>query len=69
MPAVCNRHTLTDILRGEWDYKYFVMSDAGATDRLCNAFKMCRSRPIDSEAVTLRVLPAGGDVEMGGGSL
>lgn len=27
------------------------MSDAGATDRLCKAFRMCRSDPIDSEAV------------------
>jgi beta-glucosidase len=45
------------------------MSDAGGTDRLCNAFKLCRSNPIDMEAVTLQALPAGNDVEMGGGSL
>lgn len=60
---------LTDILRGEWGYKYWVISDAGATDRVCTAFKMCQSDPIDSDAVTLAVLPAGTDVEMGGGSL
>ncbi|KAI0379024.1 glycoside hydrolase family 3 protein [Hypomontagnella monticulosa] len=68
VPAVADKHTLTDILRGEWGYKYFVMSDAGATDRLCNDFKMCRSKPIDSEAVVNYALPAGNDVEMGGGS-
>ncbi|KAI1374497.1 glycoside hydrolase family 3 protein [Hypoxylon crocopeplum] len=68
VPAVADKHTLTDILRGEWGYKYFVMSDAGATDRLCNDFKMCISNPIDSEAVVNFALPAGNDVEMGGGS-
>ncbi|KAI0169242.1 glycoside hydrolase family 3 protein [Hypoxylon sp. FL1284] len=68
IPAVADKHTLTDILRGEWGYKYFVMSDAGATDRLCNDFKMCKTNPIDSEAVVSYALPAGNDVEMGGGS-
>jgi beta-glucosidase len=65
---VANHHILTDILRGEWGYEYWVTSDAGATDRLCDAFKMCQSKPLDKEAVTLYALPAGNDVEMGGGS-
>lgn len=43
-------------------------SDAGGTDRLCKSFKMCRADPIDKEAVTMYALPAGNDVEMGGGS-
>lgn len=30
----------------------FTMSDAGATDRLCAAFKMCEEKPIDKNAVT-----------------
>lgn len=68
VPAVADYHTLTEILRDEWGYEYFVMSDAGGTDRLCGAFQMCQSKPIDSEAVTLYALPAGNDVEMGGGS-
>lgn len=59
---------LTDILRNEWGYRYWVTSDAGATDRVCAAFKMCQSSPIDKEAVTMYTLPAGNDVEMGGGS-
>ncbi|KAI0847355.1 glycoside hydrolase family 3 protein [Daldinia vernicosa] len=68
IPAVADRHILTDILRGEWGYRYFVMSDAGATDRLCKDFKMCKSDPIDSEAIVKYALPSGNDVEMGGGS-
>ncbi|KAL1987240.1 hypothetical protein VTN96DRAFT_4572 [Rasamsonia emersonii] len=68
IPAVADHHTLTDILRDEWGYKYWVTSDAGGTDRLCTAFKLCQSSPIDSEAITLKALPAGNDVEMGGGS-
>ncbi|KAI8957844.1 glycoside hydrolase family 3 protein [Daldinia sp. FL1419] len=68
IPAVADKHTLTEILRGEWGYEYFVMSDAGATDRLCKEFKMCTSSPIDSEAIVNYALPAGNDVEMGGGS-
>ncbi|RWA14823.1 hypothetical protein EKO27_g261 [Xylaria grammica] len=68
VPAVADRHILTEILRDEWGYKYFVSSDAGGTDRLCDAFKMCESDPIDSHAVVNYALPAGNDVEMGGGS-
>ncbi|KAI0408407.1 glycoside hydrolase family 3 protein [Xylaria palmicola] len=68
IPAVADKHILTEILRDEWGYKYFVSSDAGGTDRLCAAFKMCESDPIDSPAVVNYALPAGNDVEMGGGS-
>ncbi|OJJ41465.1 hypothetical protein ASPWEDRAFT_23552 [Aspergillus wentii DTO 134E9] len=68
IPAISDYHTLTEILREEWGYDYWVISDAGATDRLCTAFRLCRSSPIDMEAITLQALPAGNDVEMGGGS-
>ncbi|KAE8153518.1 glycoside hydrolase superfamily [Aspergillus avenaceus] len=68
IPAVSDYHTLTEILRNEWGYKYWVTSDAGATDRICTAFHLCQSDPIDKESVTLQALPAGNDVEMGGGS-
>lgn len=50
--VVASKFLLTDILRGEWNYEYFTMSDAGATDRLCYAFKMCEEKPIDKVAVT-----------------
>lgn len=62
-------HTLTTMLRDEWGYDYWVTSDAGATDRICTAFDMCQASPIDSEYITMAALPAGNDVEMGGGSL
>ena len=65
---IANHHILTDILRGEWGYDYWVTSDAGATDRICNGFYMCESDPLDSEAIVMYALPAGNDVEMGGGS-
>lgn len=68
VPAVADSHLLTDILRDSWGYDYFVMSDAGGTDRVCTAFGLCQASPIDSEAVVSLVLPAGGDAEMGGGS-
>ena len=42
VPLVANEQMLTDILRNEWGYKYFTMSDAGGTDRLGYAFKMCK---------------------------
>lgn len=50
--VVASKFLLTGILRDEWQYKYFAMSDAGATDRLCYAFKMCEEKPIDKVAVT-----------------
>lgn len=76
VPQVADPHTLTEILRDEWGYEYFVTSDAGATDRLANAFMICDSNlnsfggPITegNECITLNALPAGNDVEMGGGS-
>lgn len=72
IPSVADDHLQETILRKEWGYKYFVTSDAGATDRLCCAFKLCRCKtadmPGDREAVTLMALPNGNDVEMGGGS-
>lgn len=68
IPSVSDSRLLTDILRDSWGYEYFVMSDAGGTDRVCTAFHLCQASPIDSEAVVSLVLPAGGDLEMGGGS-
>ena len=55
VPVIADYHLLTEILREEWGYKYWTTSDAGATDRLCNGFKMCSSNPTDQEAVTLYV--------------
>ncbi|CAI7612033.1 hypothetical protein N7533_010151 [Penicillium manginii] len=68
IPAVSDYHTLTEILRNEWGYEYFVMTDAGGSDRVCSYFKLCESDPIDKESVTTQLITAGIDVEMGGGS-
>ncbi|USW53662.1 Putative glycoside hydrolase, family 3, glycoside hydrolase family 3 domain, immunoglobulin [Septoria linicola] len=76
VPAVSDEHVLNQILRDEWGYQFFVMSDAGATDRLATPFDICPAplnkygSPVNAgnECVTLDALPAGGDVEMGGGS-
>ncbi|KAK4503429.1 hypothetical protein PRZ48_004344 [Zasmidium cellare] len=76
IPQVADEHTLTEILRDEWGYEFYVSSDAGATDRLASPFYICPTplnkynNPITegNECVTLNALPAGGDVEMGGGS-
>lgn len=75
MPTITDEHLMTDILRDEWGYKYWLTSDAGATDRICCQFRMCSCVPVasgkpkvDSDAITLFALPAGNDVEMGGGS-
>ncbi|QPC58466.1 hypothetical protein HYE67_000697 [Fusarium culmorum] len=65
VPVVSDSHLLTDILRDEWDYKYYVISDAGGTARLAQAFHVCPLE--DDECITLEALPAGNDAEMGGG--
>lgn len=53
--VIADYHLLTEILREEWGYEYWITSDAGATDRVCDSFKMCQSDPIDKEAVTMFV--------------
>ncbi|KPM38393.1 Periplasmic beta-glucosidase [Neonectria ditissima] len=65
VPVVSDAHLLNDILREEWGYEYYVISDAGGTARLANAFFVCEIE--DNECITLEALPNGNDVEMGGG--
>ncbi|KAF7547360.1 hypothetical protein G7046_g9031 [Stylonectria norvegica] len=65
VPVVGDSHLLSEILRDEWGYEYYVISDAGGTARLANAFFVCELE--DNECITLKSLPAGNDVEMGGG--
>lgn len=67
VPAAADYHLLTEVLRGEWGYKYHVMTDAGGSDKLCNDHGLCERG--DKRAVTMLALTAGNDVEMGGGSL
>lgn len=53
IPTVADPYLLTDILRGEWGYEYFVISDAGGTARLDNAFNVCGVE--DHACITLEV--------------
>ena len=76
VPQVSDSHTLTEVLRDEWGYDYWVSSDAGATDRLAKSFYTC-PLPLGTyggnvtdgnKCIAQQALCAGGDVEMGGGS-
>ncbi|KAG6909222.1 hypothetical protein DXG01_001529 [Tephrocybe rancida] len=63
IPAIANTHILTDILRNEWGYKYWVTSDAGSVDLLVNLHGTCDTRQCAAK-VTVDNLSG----EMGGGT-
>src|SRR5262249_15910223 len=63
VPASANRHTLTDILRGEWKFNGFVVSDWGAPHEL-----IAHGAADDDAEAVLRALPAGVDMDMVDGS-
>ncbi|KAJ7916268.1 glycoside hydrolase superfamily [Mycena leptocephala] len=64
IPAIANTHLLTDILRNEWGYKYWVTTDAGAVDLLINLHGTCDTR----ECAAKTALESGISGEMGGGT-
>ena len=63
VPATANHHTLTDILRGEWNFRGFVDSDYGAVHELI-AHGIARD---DSQA-SLQAVTAGVDMDMADGA-
>ncbi|KAF5371497.1 hypothetical protein D9615_009637 [Tricholomella constricta] len=63
IPAVANTHLLTDILRKEWGYKYWVTTDAGAVDLLINLHGTCDTRECAAKTTVDNF-----SGEMGGGS-
>lgn len=65
IPTIADHHLLTEILRDEWGFEFYVISDAGGTARLADEFHVCPED--DNECITMTALPAGNDVEMGGG--
>ncbi|KAI0915479.1 hypothetical protein AcV5_003688 [Taiwanofungus camphoratus] len=64
VPAVANYHLLTEILRNEWGYQYFVTTDAGSVDLLISTHGTCATR----ECAAKMALENGIQGEMGGGS-
>ncbi|KAI0766208.1 glycoside hydrolase [Trametes elegans] len=64
VPAIVNKHLLTDILRNEWGYKYYVTSDAGSVDLLITTHGTCETRGCAAKAA----LENGLSGEMGGGT-
>ncbi|KAF8874876.1 glycoside hydrolase family 3 protein [Gymnopilus junonius] len=64
VPAIANSHLLTDILRNEWGYKYWVTTDAGSVDLLINQHGLCSTR----ECAAKISIENGLQGEMGGGT-
>ncbi|KAJ6473135.1 glycoside hydrolase family 3 protein [Mycena sanguinolenta] len=64
IPAVSNSHLLTDILRNEWGYQFWVTCDAGSVDLLITFHEVCETRECAAKAA----LENGIQGEMGGGS-
>ncbi|MGH9511013.1 MAG: beta-glucosidase BglX [Terriglobales bacterium] len=62
VPATANRHTLTDILRGEWGFNGFVVSDYTSVKELI-AHGIAR----DSREAAMKAIKAGVDMDMAGG--
>jgi beta-glucosidase len=59
MPSTANRFILTDVLRGEWGFKGFVVSDYEAVDELRH-----HGLAADSAQAGMEALKAGCDMEM-----
>ena len=59
VPASANRHTLTDILRGEWRFNGFVVSDWGAVHEL-----IAHGAAANDAEASFRTLTAGVDMDM-----
>ncbi|KAF8588906.1 glycoside hydrolase family 3 protein [Ramaria rubella] len=64
IPAVSNKHLLTDILRTEWGYKYWVTCETDSVDLLISTHGTCGTRECAAKAA----LENGIQGEMGGGS-
>ncbi|THH32786.1 hypothetical protein EUX98_g1411 [Antrodiella citrinella] len=64
IPAIANLHLLTEILRQEWGYQYWVTTDAGSVDLLITTHGTCDTR----ECAAKTAIENGLSGEMGGGT-
>lgn len=64
VPTAADPHMLIDILREEWGYPYFVVSDAGSVDLQITTHGTCEDRACAAR----NVLVDGRSGEMGGGT-
>jgi beta-glucosidase len=62
VPATANHHTLTDILRGEWGFNGFVVSDYTSVKEL-----IPHGIARDSREAAMKAILAGVDMDMAGG--
>jgi len=63
VPASANRHTLTEILRGEWRFAGFVVSDWGSIHEL-----VAHGIAVDDAEAARAAITAGVDVDMAAGA-
>ncbi|BDI34306.1 glycosyl hydrolase [Capsulimonas corticalis] len=62
VPASANHDTLTDVLRGEWGFRGFVVSDWNSVGELIN-----HGVALDGETAARKAVTAGVDMDMGSG--
>ena len=60
-PATASGHLLADILRGEWGYRGFVVSDVGAVDGIVNGHHYAKTAAEGVAAAVAAGLDIGGD--------
>ena len=60
-PATASRHLLADILRGEWGYGGFVVSDVGAVDGIVKGHRFSKTAADGVAAAVAAGLDIGGD--------
>ncbi|KAK0451186.1 glycoside hydrolase family 3 protein [Desarmillaria tabescens] len=64
VPAIADKHMMTDILREEWGYPYWVTTDAGSADLLITLHGTCETRECAAKTTLENSLSG----EMGGGT-